>query len=65
MPLRLWGELPIRLTVFILTLLRKLVYTCKRKLEICRSGGIGIRARLKIVFPTGMRVQFPPSALEL
>ena len=28
-----------------------------------RSGGIGRRARLKIVFPTGMRVRFPPSAL--
>ncbi len=27
-----------------------------------RSGGIGRRARLKIVFPTGMRVRFPPSA---
>src|SRR4030095_11668228 len=28
-----------------------------------RSGGIGRRARLKIVFPPGMRVRFPPSAL--
>src|SRR5688572_4700369 len=32
---------------------------------ICRSGGIGRRARLKIVFPPGMRVRFPPSALAL
>src|SRR5687767_8958697 len=32
---------------------------------ICRSGGIGRRARLKIVFPPGMRVRFPPSALAV
>ena len=29
-----------------------------------RSGGIGRRARLKIVFPPGMWVRFPPSALN-
>ena len=31
--------------------------------KLGRSGGIGRRARLKIVFPSGMWVRFPPSAL--
>ena len=33
--------------------------------QTSRSGGIGRRARLKIVFPPGMRVRFPPSAHAL
>src|SRR5690606_40407612 len=47
---------------FILTLFLGVVYL---RSQTSRSGGIGRRARLKIVFPTGMRVRFPPSALAL
>src|SRR3989344_4338886 len=32
------------------------------KIVVCRDGGIGRRARLKIVYPQGVRVRFPLSA---
>src|SRR6266498_2061045 len=47
---------------FILTLVLGVVYFGA---QLGRSGGIGRRARLKIVFPPGMRVRFPPSALPI
>jgi hypothetical protein len=54
---------------FILTLLWGICYTVEVSVKAfhasSRSGGTGRRARLKIVFPPGMWVRFPPSALAI
>ena len=62
---RILGKYPVRmvktriLKAFILTMLINLDILW---LPNSRSGGTGRRARLKLVFPLGLWVRFPPSA---
>ncbi len=53
--------IPFPISPAILDLSENIRYTIV-VVEISRSGGTGRRARLKIVFPQGVWVRFPPSA---